>query len=178
MAGSTGGFLVRVRVTAAGRELLEDLVDQVLGGLPRAELPACGNRQGQGLDIGELQVPCPGLRPLGAGRGAVGVLVAAGQPGHADHGPGRQVAAADRTGDVRHAQGGPVGLLPACSSSQPRHDHARGRFSIVLAPARMQAAHGCLMLMARIQSPAGGRGPVLMPLAPNWPCPAVRRGGR
>ncbi|KUN46590.1 hypothetical protein AQJ43_37895 [Streptomyces avermitilis] len=104
--------------------------------------------------------------------------MATGQPGDADHGAGRQVATADRAGDQWQAQGGPVDLQAACSRSQPRQDQCCGLFSIVLAPAAMAVVHGCLTLMPRIQSPARGSVPVLMPLAPRQPCPDARAAAR
>ena len=67
---------------------------------------------------------------------------------------------------------------PACSSSQPRQDHGAGRFSTSF-PARMQVVQGWRIVMPRIQVPGSTAVVVsLMPPAPGYGCPAVRRGGR
>ncbi|GAA2485407.1 hypothetical protein GCM10010393_15520 [Streptomyces gobitricini] len=62
------GFLGRG--TSAGsrpqvRQLLEDLVDQLLRGTPGSELPARRDRQGEGLNITDLEMPRPGWSPSG-----------------------------------------------------------------------------------------------------------------
>lgn len=150
--------------------------EQVLGGLPGPDLPARGDRPGEGLDVGELQMPCTGLGPGRTGRGAGRVLVAAGQPDDADHGTGREVAVADRAGDERQAQSGPVGLPARVQQPSVGEDHGFRRFSIIFAPTT-HVVHGRLTLMLRIQSPAGG-GVVVMRLDPTRLCPAGRRGGR
>ncbi|GAA0897997.1 hypothetical protein GCM10009574_078770 [Streptomyces asiaticus] len=71
---------------------------------------------------------------------------------------------------------------PACSSTQPGFQpglRRPERFSIVLAPVRMQVAHGCLMVMPRIQSPSGSTGlAALMRLAPTGACPGGPHVGR
>lgn len=74
--------------------------------------PRDGERQF--LDVDEDQVVCVGLRPAGAWGVAGGVLVAVGEAGDADDGPGRQGAPADRRGDR-------VGLCAACHRKTQRY---------------------------------------------------------
>lgn len=118
-----------------------------------------------------------GLCPAGAGGGVGGVLVAVGEAGDADDGPGVQFAAADRGGDQRVTEWDRFGGGSGVRSSQPRQDQETGLFSTSF-PARMQEAQGWRMVIPRIQVPGSAVVVSLMRLAPVRRCRGGRRVGR
>jgi hypothetical protein len=68
-------------------KLEQDLLEQRRRDAPGAELSAARDGQGQGVDVGEVQVDAVGLRP-GAARLTAGVGVGAGDPDDAENGAG------------------------------------------------------------------------------------------